>query len=177
MSGIGNRPINQNINQNNQKKGPGNVFIVLLIFLATALLFGFVYTLYFRSTMQYITGSGSSGLTGSGSSGLTEFGSVLSGLTGSTQLNISLFDQTDVDFVKQIVPEETLDNITKELSNTNYISDPNSPIQKDILLASSEDNYGTSLPWDRNVRSCDVLKNTDQDLYADVQDSRYVTMF
>ena len=153
-------PINSGIESGpNQNKGSKSVSIILiiLIFLSIVIVAGVFYTMYLRHQIQYVSASGQS--------------------VGLNRFSVPLFDQTDVDLVKQFVPEETLDNIAREISNKNYISDPNSPIQKDILLASSDNNYGTDLPWDSDVRSCDVLKNTDQDLYADVQDSKYVTIY
>lgn len=160
-----------NISSQKQNNTMVSILQFILIFLAIVILFGFLYTIYFRYAMQYITISGLS--KSSESSELSE----PSELPRTTRFTVPLFDETDINFIKQILPEETLDNIAKNISDKNYISDPNSPIQRDILLASSDNDYGRSLPWDRNVTSCDVLKNTDQDLYANIQDSLHVTMF
>lgn len=46
-----------------------------------------------------------------------------------------------------------------------------------IALKSSEYDYGDSMPWDDDVTTCDVLRDTDQDLYADAQNARHITLY
>lgn len=101
----------------------------------------------------------------------------VSGISRSTRFDIPLVDETDIQFARMVVPEETLDNVARSISDKKFISDPNSPIQKDVLLASSDRDYGTDLPWDRDVQPCEVLRNTDQDLYADVQDAKRIILY
>jgi hypothetical protein len=132
------------------------VLKLIIVILTAMILFGCLYALYFTDIKQYIT---------------------VTGVTKTNRFEIPLIDETDIRYVKMVVPEETLDGIAKEISDKDYISDPNSPIQKEILLASSDYNYGVDMPWDRDVKACEVLKNTDQDLYADVQDSRHITIY
>lgn len=33
------------------------------------------------------------------------------------------------------------------------------------------------LPWDDDVNSCDILRDTDQDLYSDVKNARRITLY
>jgi hypothetical protein len=51
-------------------------------------------------------------------------------------------------------------------------NNPSAPIQSTAQIET-----GSNMPWDRDVTPCNVLKNTDQDLYADVQDARRVTLY
>lgn len=131
---------------------------VILIAAIVAVLLGCLYTLYFEDLRQYITVQ---------TGGASRVGT----------LDIPLIDETDIAYARMIIPEKELDNIAKTISDKNFISDPNSPIQKEILLASSDNNYGADMPWDRDVKPCEVLRNTDQDLYADVQDAKMITIY
>lgn len=56
---------------------------------------------------------------------------------------------------------------------------PNMPIPDDQLglAADKGRNFGIELPWDREVGYCEVLKNTDRDLYKNVQDSTTITFY
>ena len=143
---------------------------VILIAAIIAIFFGCLYAMYFANIKQYIT------IQSSGASKLDRT-SVPGGNTQIGRLTIPLVDETDIAYARLLIPEEDLDEIAKNLSDKNFVSDPNSPIQKEILLASSDSNYGADMPWDRDVKPCEVLRNTDQDLYADVQDAKHITIY
>lgn len=131
---------------------------VVLITSIIAICLGCLYALYFEDLKQYITIQ---------TTGATKIGSF----------KIPLIDETDIARARMFLSENELDNIALLLSDKRFISDPNSPIQTDILYASSEANYGTDMPWDRDVKPCEILRNTDQDLYADVQDTKHITLY
>lgn len=99
------------------------------------------------------------------------------GLTKADRFTIPLIDETDMKYIKAIVPQETLEGVAKDISDVDYVSDPNAQIDNKDLLTSSQYNYGPDMPWDRDVSPCEVLKNTDQDLYADVQDSKSIIIY
>ena len=131
---------------------------VVLVAAVFAVFIGCLYTLYFEDLKQYVT-------------------IQTSGASKTGRFSIPLIDETDIAYIRKFIPEDDLDKIAKNISDKNFISDPNSPIQKEILLASSDYNYGVDMPWDRDVKPCDILRNTDQDLYADVQDSKHITIY
>jgi hypothetical protein len=143
---------------------------VILIAAIIAVFFGCLYALYFEDVKQYIT------IQSSGATKLDRT-SVPGGSTQIGRFTIPLVDETDIAYARLLIPEEDLDDIARNISDKKFISDPNSPIQKEILLASSDNNYGADMPWDRDVKPCEVLRNTDQDLYADVQDAKHITIF
>jgi hypothetical protein len=131
---------------------------IILIAAIIAIFIGCLYAVYFEDLKQYITVQ---------TGGATRLGA----------LSIPLVDETDIAYARMMIPEQELDDIAKHISDKNYITDPNSPIQKEILLTTSDSNYGADMPWDRDVKSCEILRNTDQDLYADVQDSKHITIY
>lgn len=87
----------------------------------------------------------------------------LYGVSEGSEYLISLINDNVVKYTKMYIPEK--------------ISDPNYPIQDDMMLVSSEHNYGTALPWDSAVKPCQILKDTDQDLYANVQGIKQITIY
>jgi len=131
---------------------------LILIFVILAVICGCLYALYFEDLKQYIS-------------------IQTSGVTKVDRLSIPLIDETDIAYARMIIPEDTMDEIAKKISDKKFVSDPNSPVQKEILLATSDNNYGSDKPWDRDVKPCEVLRNTDQDLYADVQDAKRITIY
>lgn len=58
-------------------------------------------------------------------------------------------------------------------------SDPNKVIPSDDLLPANANNkiFGNELPWDKEVGFCDVLKNTDKDLYQNVQNADTIVFY
>jgi hypothetical protein len=145
---------------------------VILITAIIAVFLGCLYALYFESLKQFIT------IESSGANKLDRMSSPSPGAnTILGRLGIPLIDETDIAYARMFIPEDELDKIAENISNKKFISDPNSPIQKDILLASSNSNYGLDMPWDRDVKPCEILRNTDQDLYADVQDAKHITLY
>ena len=131
---------------------------IVLIAAIIAIFFGCLYALYFEDIKQYIVVQ---------SSGATKVG----------RFTIPWIDETDIAYARLIIPEKDLDKIAMQITDKNFISAPNSSIQKEILLASSDSNYGSDMPWDRDVKPCEILRNTDQDLYADVQDAKQITIY
>lgn len=134
------------------------VLKVILIFAIVAICLGCLYVTYFEDLKQYLVIQ---------TSGATKIG----------RFSIPLVNETDIAYARLFIPEKELDNIAFQLSDKNFISDPNSPIQKEILKASSDTDLGADMPWDRDVKPCEVLRNTDQDLYADVQDVKQITIY
>jgi uncharacterized protein YlbG (UPF0298 family) len=129
---------------------------IIGILLTIVISLGYLYAAYWDDIKRYIT---------------------VSGVSKSNRYTISWVDDTDIEYIKMILPEDTLDQVAESISDKKFISDPHSPMQSDILLASSDRNYGTNLPWDKDVKPCEILKNTDRDLYANVQDAKSITIY
>lgn len=136
--------------------------------------FSGAFTSTFSNAAVGTASGGNSSSDGSGGSGGS--GSNV-GLTKEDRFKVPLIDETDMKYIKAIVPSETLEDVARNISDVEYVADPNAPIENKELLKSSEYNYGTDMPWDRDVSPCEVLKNTDQDLYADVQDTRSIIIY
>jgi hypothetical protein len=100
-------------------------------------------------------------------------------VTAYNRYNINLMDKNDIDMIKLFVNEDTINNIASRLTSENYKLKHNNNIviQDTDLMESSNKNYGKDLPWDKEVGFCDVLRNTDQDLYKNTKDSISITIY
>lgn len=92
--------------------------------------------------------------------------------------DVKLMDDSDVKYIKKFVSDETLQSIVDklDLDGSANMSCPNAKIDENALL-NQTNKYGTELPWDLNVTSCNVLRNTDKDLYGNVENSRIITFY
>src|SRR5579883_2484968 len=115
-----------------------------------------------------------------------------------TETTLASYDRYDI----SMIDNDDLDNIGKVMGtvvemNRSSINDsskpkpnnemgiidrnpnPNSPIPDDKLMSLTESNrnFGNELPWDKEVGFCELLKNTDKDLYRNVQDSTSITIY
>ena len=72
-----------------------------------------------------------------------------------------------------------LTKLNGSINNTTTLNNPNAPITDNMLLEPNEQdrNFGYELPWDKEVGFCEVLNNTDMDLYDNVQDSTTITFY
>lgn len=77
-------------------------------------------------------------------------------------------------------------NNTNNTKNMNNMYDPENIMNtyrgtiSDNFLTTHDGNdktFGFELPWDREIGHCEVLANTDRDLYKSVQNSKILTFF
>lgn len=134
-----------------------NIIKIVIIFFCLMTLFGLCIAAYSVDIRNYISSMGS-------------------GPMKIDAYDIKYIDDTDIKYIKKFVPEKTLDDIAKLISNNIYVSDPNKKIE-DSKMINPDKNLGSDMPWDRDVKPCDILKNTDQDQYADIQNARHITIY
>jgi hypothetical protein len=91
--------------------------------------------------------------------------------------NISFINDDDVNYIKQIIPEKTLTNIANKFLPSEKTKYPNDDMIPEDMLDKENKNYNNELPWDTDVTPCDILKDTDQDLYKNVLDSNMITFY
>lgn len=127
-------------------------------------------------------------------------------LSAYDRYDIRTIDENDVNYIKWLAPgilpdaNKLIPSINNQGTKVNPIGiaigngngnsgnisfdphhtiDPNVSISdEDIISKESRDrNFGNELPWDREVGFCEVLKNTDRDLYQNVQDSTTIVFY
>lgn len=134
-----------------------NILKIIIIFFFFVMLLGFCIAAYYADFRNYLSSVGSGPMRVDG-------------------YDIKYIDETDIKYLKMFVPEKTLDDVAKMISDNIYVSDPNRKIE-DSKMINPDKNLGSDMPWDRDVKPCEILKNTDQDLYADVQNARKITIY
>ena len=125
-------------------------------------------------------------------------------ITSYDRYDIDLIDKTNVDYAKYFLSKEKIDDIAYKLISDdikdknqstnnndpddvrnsvmytaakNKFLDPNAKIPDLILLDSENKDIWNELPWDKEVSHCDILKDTDRDLYKNVVDSIAITFY
>jgi hypothetical protein len=122
---------------------------------------------------------------------------ISSTLTDYNKYIVQIIDNNDANYIKWIIPRiQFLDNL--ELESQKKIS-PNKGINNNPVAINSDlqykcpnmtipdnqlfseinkhRNHGIELPWDKEIGFCEVLKGTDRDMYANVQDSTNITFY
>lgn len=89
---------------------------------------------------------------------------------------INIINDSDIDYLKSIIPNDTLNNIALKILPNEKHKSPNDDILDIDLLDNSKD-YGNELPWDTDVTKCNILHDIEQDLYKNVLDSHILTFY
>lgn len=100
-------------------------------------------------------------------------------MQSSWRNKIPYIDDSDIKLIKHIIPK--IDIKTKPTKSP----DLDSKIDLDLDLNGSIDNKSkgdsndpsNSLPWDREIGSCEVLKGIDKDLYKTVQNTKTLIFY
>lgn len=133
-----------------------DLLLVIVIGLTIAVLLGCVFLEHSDNIHDYLTSTS---------------------ITLYDQYKINMIDDTDAEYIKAVIPEEILNKVLVKLLPEDKRKCPNDSIDTETLLDTKERNFGNELPWDTDVTSCDILKDTDQDLYKNVQNSHVITFY